>query len=112
MVLYIFVGMFVARVRSFGLGALIVVLSLIFFGFTGSKTAIGISLFTLILSVVVMRTCWLAFAIALVLVLLVGFNLCTVGSIDFESIRHLVEEFLPIRRSPDGPSSGSWRSST
>jgi O-Antigen ligase len=95
MVLFIFVGMFVARARSFGLGALIVVLSSIFLGFTGSKTAIGILPLTLILSAIVTRTRRPALAIALVLVLLVGFNLCTVGSIYFEPIRHLVEEFLP-----------------
>jgi hypothetical protein len=68
MVLFIFVGMFVARARSFGLGALIVVLSSVFLGFTGSKTAIGILPLTLILSAIVTRTRRPALAIALVLV--------------------------------------------
>lgn len=95
MVLFVIVGLFVARARSFGLGALIVVLSAIFLGFTQSKTAIALLPLTLILSAVVTRIARPAPAIALVAVLLAGFNLFTIGSIYFEPIRHLVEELLP-----------------
>ena len=95
MVLFIFVGMFVARARSFGLGALIVVLALTFLAFTGSKTAIGMLPLTLILSAVVTRTHKPALAIALVIVLLAGFNLFTVGSVYFEPVHHLIDALLP-----------------
>jgi O-antigen ligase len=95
MVLFIFIGMFVARARSFGVGALIVALSSIFLGFTESKSAIGILPLTLILSAIVLRTRRRAPAIALVLLLLAGFNLFTVGSIYFEPVHHLIAELLP-----------------
>jgi O-antigen ligase len=95
MVLFVIVGLFVARARSFGLGALIVVPAAIFLGFTQSKTAIALLPLTLILSAVVTRIERPVPAIALVAVLLGGFNLFTIGSIYFEPIRHLVEELLP-----------------
>ena len=95
MVLFIFVGMFVARARSFGLGALIVALSAIFLGFTGSKTAIAILPLTLALAAVMARIRRPAPAIALVLALLTGLNLLTVGSVFFEPERRLIEAWLP-----------------
>jgi O-antigen ligase len=95
MVLFIFVGMFVARARSFGLGALIVVLALTFLAFTGSKTAISMLPLTLILSAILTRTRKPALAIALVIVLLAGFNLFTVGSVYFEPVHHLIDALLP-----------------
>ena len=56
MVLFIFVGFFVARVRSFALGGVIVALAAIFLIFTQSKTAIGVLPLTLILSHVIIRS--------------------------------------------------------
>jgi len=95
MVLFVFVGMFVARARSFGLGALIVLLSAIFLGFTQSETAMAMLPLTLILSAVVARLRRPAPAIALVAALLAGFNLFTIGTVFVEPVRHLVEELLP-----------------
>ena len=67
MVLFIFIGMFVARVRSLALGAAIVVLSAIFLGFTQSKTAIGVLPLALILSAIIARSRRPALGIALVI---------------------------------------------
>ena len=42
MVLFVFIGIYVARMRSFALGAAIVALAALFLAFTQSKTAIGV----------------------------------------------------------------------
>ena len=73
MVLFIFIGLYVARARSLALGGLIVMLSAIFLAFSQSKTAIGVLPLAFILSSIIGRTrspalgvasslpCWLAF---------------------------------------------------
>ncbi|HXQ84712.1 MAG TPA: O-antigen ligase [Xanthobacteraceae bacterium] len=95
MVLFIFIGMFVARVRSFALGAAIVVLSAIFLGFTQSKTAIGVLPLALILSAIIARTRGPALGIALVTVIVIAFNLFSVGTVLFEPVRKLIESTMP-----------------
>ena len=55
MVLFVFIGIFVARVRSLGLGAVIVALALPFLYFTHSKTAIAALPLALIVSVIMAR---------------------------------------------------------
>ncbi len=50
MVLFIFIGFYVARMRSFALGGMIVVLSAIFLAFSQSKTAIGVLPLALLLA--------------------------------------------------------------
>jgi O-antigen ligase len=95
MVLFIFIGMFVARVRSFALGAAIVVLSAVFLGFTQSKTAIGVLPLALLLSAIIARCRGPALGIALVTALIVGFNLFSVGTVLFEPVRKLIESIMP-----------------
>jgi len=95
MVLFIFIGMFVARVRSFALGAAIVVLSAIFLGFTQSKTAIGVLPLALILSAIIARTRGPALGIVLVTVIVIAFNLFSVGTVLFEPVRKLIESIMP-----------------
>ena len=55
MVLFVFIGMFVARVRSLGLGAVIVALALPFLYFTHSKTAMAALPLALIVSIIMAR---------------------------------------------------------
>jgi len=95
MVLFIFIGMFVARMRSLALGAVIVVLSAVFLAFTQSKTAIGVLPLVLILSAIVSRGRRPAIGIALVVVLLALFNLFSVGTVIFEPVRQLIVSIMP-----------------
>jgi len=95
MVLFVFVGIFVARMRSFALGALIVVLAGIFLAFTMSKNAIGVFPLVLILSRIIARGRRPAVGLTLILIILFIFNLFSVGSVLFESIYRLNEAFMP-----------------
>lgn len=95
MVLFIFVGMFVARARSFALGGLIVVLAGIFLGFTQSKTAIGVLPLVLLLAAIVARGRGPALGVILVAILVVGFNLFSVGTVVFEPVHKLVASIMP-----------------
>lgn len=94
MVLFIFIGMFVARMRSLALGGAIVVLATAFLMFTQSRTAIGVLPLVLVLSAVIARSRRPATGIGLVLVVLALFNLCSVGSVYFEPVRRLVESIM------------------
>jgi O-antigen ligase len=95
MVLFIFIGMFVARVRSFALGALIVALAGVFLAFTMSKNAIGVLPLVLILARIIARGSRPAVGTTLVLAILFIFNLFSVGSVLFEPIYRLNEAFMP-----------------
>jgi len=95
MVLFIFIGMFVARTRSFALGAFIVVPALIFLFFTQSKTDISALPLVLILAAAIARGRGPAVAIMLVIALVAVVNLLSVGSIYFEPVRNLVETVMP-----------------
>lgn len=95
MVLFIFVGMFVARMRSFALGSLIVALAGVFLAFTESKNAIGVFPLVLILSRIIARGRRPAVGLTLVLMILFIFNLFSVGSVLFEPIYRLNEAFMP-----------------
>ena len=55
MVLFVFIGLFVARMRSRALGGLIVALAVIFLAFAESKTAIGVMPLAFILAAIIAR---------------------------------------------------------
>ncbi len=95
MVLFIFIGLFIARMRSFGLGAVIAALASAFLVFTQSKTAIAMLPLALILSALVVRIRRPAMGIALVVLVVAAFNVFSVGSIYFDPIRNLVDAILP-----------------
>jgi len=95
MVLFIFVGLFVARTRSFPLGAVIVALSSVFLAFTQSKTAIGLLVPVLIMSHVIAGSRRPFIGILLVVAVLAVFNLFTVGTVVFPPIRNLIESIMP-----------------
>jgi O-antigen ligase len=95
MVLFVFIGIFVARVRSLGLGAVIVMLALPFLYFTHSKTAMAALPLTLIVSVIMARAAKPANGIAVALSLLVALNLLSIGSIYFAPIHAVVDAIMP-----------------
>jgi len=95
MVLFIFIGFYVARVRSFALGGVIVVLSAVFLAFTESKTAMGVLPLVLILSAIIGHSRKPGLGIALVIGILLIFNLCSIGTVMFEPVRKLMEAIMP-----------------
>jgi len=95
MVLFVFIGLFVARMRSVGLGALIAALASTFLIFTQSKTAFAMLPLALMLSALIARVRSPAIGIVLALLVVVSFNVFSVGSIYFEPARNLVDLILP-----------------
>ena len=95
MVLFVFVGFYVARMRSFALGGAIVVLAAIFLGFTESKTAIGVLPVALLLSGIIGRSRNATLGIALVVTVLFIFELCSVGTVIFEPMQKLMQAIVP-----------------
>jgi O-antigen ligase len=95
MVLFIFVGFYVARMRSFALGGSIVLLAAVFLAFTQSKTAIGVLPLALLLSAIINHTRKPALGIFLVVGILFIFNLTSVGTVVFEPMRKLMEAIMP-----------------
>ena len=95
MVLFIFIGLFVARVRSLVLGLFIVALAGTFLIFTHSKTALTLVLPVLLISAIVVRCRRPTIGITIALTTLFALNLFSVGSIFFESIRDVIGAILP-----------------
>jgi O-antigen ligase len=95
MVMIVFIGLFVARMRSLALGGLITALALIFLGFSQSKTAIGVMPLVFILAGIISRSRRPMVGIALVVIILAAFNLFSVGTVIFEPVRKLVEMVMP-----------------
>lgn len=94
MVLFVFIGLFVARIRAVALGALIVVLAAAFLFFTHSKTAIVALPLVLMISAVMARVRRPALGVALALSILVVLNVFSVGSVYSEPIRNLLDMVL------------------
>jgi O-antigen ligase len=95
MVLFVFIGIFVARLRSLGLGAVIVALALPFLYLTHSKTAMAALPLTLIVSVIMSRAAKPKNGVAVVLAIVAFLNLLSVGSIYIEPIRAVVDAIMP-----------------
>ena len=95
MVLFIFVGLFVARVRSVALGGVIVVLATIFLIFTESKTAIGVLVPVMVISHVIVHSRRPWPGLALTIGVIAAFNLASVGSVAFAWVRDLISMVLP-----------------
>ena len=94
MAAFVFIGLFVARVRSAGLGALIFVLAAIFLYFTQSKTSLAILPLALGVSVLLTRIRRPAFGITLALAPVLILNLFSVGSVYFEPVQALLATVL------------------
>jgi O-antigen ligase len=95
MVLFIFVGMFVARMGSAALGSLIVVLATIFLAFTQSKTAIGVLPLVFVLGWIITHSRKPIIGVTIVLLVLAVFELASVGTVLFEPVRKLVGSIMP-----------------
>lgn len=95
MVLFVFIGIFVARVRSLGLGTIIVALALPFLYFTHSKTAMAALPLALIVSAIMARAAKPKNGITVALGLLVALNLLSIGSIYIAPIRAVVDAVMP-----------------
>jgi O-antigen ligase len=90
MAMFLFIGLFVARVRNLGLGVLIIALALPFLYFTHSKTAFDALPLTFIVSAVMARVRKPATGIAVALGVLALLNLISIGSIYIEPVRAVV----------------------
>jgi O-antigen ligase len=95
MVMIIFIGLFVMRMRSLALGGAIVALALIFLGFSQSKTAMGVLPLVFILSAIISHSRRPAIGITLVVAILFAFNLFSVGTVVFEPVHQLVAMVMP-----------------
>jgi O-antigen ligase len=94
MVLFVFIGLFVARVRSGLLGAAIVVLASTFLLFTQSKTSIAVLPLVLLVSVIMPRIRRPLVGIAFALSIVLAFNVLAIGSVYSEPIRNLLDLVL------------------
>jgi O-antigen ligase len=95
MVLFIFIGFYVARMRSFALGSAIVALAGIFLALTESKTAIGVLPIALILSGIIGRSRRAALGVTVVVAALFIFELCSVGTVIFAPMQQLMQAIMP-----------------
>jgi len=87
MSLFVFVGLFVARVRNVSLGAAIVALSAVFLVFSHSKTAIALLPLVLIVSWLVTHARRGAYAMMAAIGALALLNLVSLGSIFSDAVR-------------------------
>ena len=94
MALFIFIGLFVARMRSLIVGGLIVVLSAIFLWFAQSKTPITLVPLVMLIAPAIMAIRWTALRVAVCLALCAFLNVFTVGSVYFEPVRALLESAM------------------
>jgi O-antigen ligase len=90
----VFVGLFVARGRSFFLGAMIAAPALIFLFFTQSKTSMAMLPLVLIISTIMSWIRRPVVGIAIALSGLAGFSILSVGSAYSEAIRAVVDTVL------------------
>lgn len=95
MVLFVFIGMFVARVRSLILGSLIVGSALVFLLFTQSKTAIAMLPITLAVVALINRIRRPALGIGFGLFVVGAFLVLSIGSLLSEQVRDLLDMILP-----------------
>lgn len=94
MVMLFFVGLFVARARSLGLGALIIALSLIFLVLTRSKTPIGMFPLAMIVAAVVTSARRPKVGISVALGVGIVLNLFTVGSVYIDPVRQVLDAVM------------------
>ncbi len=94
MALFVFMGLFVGRVRSATLGGAIAVLALVFLIFTHSKTSIAMLPVVMIVSAIMTRVRSRVFGIAVALSGIVLFNLISLGSLYFEPLRNFLDLVL------------------
>jgi O-antigen ligase len=95
MVIFVFIGLFVAKVRNVPFGLSIVIPAAVFLIFTAAKTSTALLLFILMVSAICAWTTsrWLRAVVALSLLVLL--NGATIGSIFLEPVKAIVDVILP-----------------
>ena len=94
MVIFIFTGLFAARMRNAAIGGIIIVLALPFLYFTHSKTSLALLPVVYVMSLVMARMRRPAFGIGIALAVLLGLNIISIGSIYLPPIRSLVDAIM------------------
>ncbi len=94
MVIFVFIGIFVARERSPGFGAIILAMALPFLYFTHSKTAIAALPIVYFGSLIMSRVRRPAAGIGFALLILLLLNLISIGSVYFTPIHDLVDVIM------------------
>jgi O-antigen ligase len=94
MALFVFIGLFVGRVRSAALGGVIAILASVFLIFTHSKTSIAMLPVVLIVSAIMPRVRSRVLGIAVALSGIALFNLISLGSLYFEPLRNFLDLVL------------------
>jgi O-antigen ligase len=94
MVLFIFIGLLVARVRNIALGAMIAALAFTFLLFTQSKTSIAVLPIALIVSALLARIRRPAIGVTIAFSIVVALNFLSIGSLYLESVRNLLDTIL------------------
>jgi O-antigen ligase len=95
MVVFVFIGLFVAKVRGPAFGWSIIIPAAIFLIFTAAKTSTALLLFILLISVVCAWTTSRLLRALVSLTLLVLLNAATIGSIFSEPVKAIVDVILP-----------------
>jgi O-antigen ligase len=95
MVVFIFIGIFVARAASRLAGATIIVASSVFLVFTMSKSPMGLLPLAAGLAYLVLQARRPAAKWALLIAIVLAVNLLTIGTVAFEPIHTLVADVMP-----------------
>ena len=94
MVIFIFSGLLAARLGNFVFGAAIVAPALPFLYFTHSKTAMAAMVLAYVISVIASRVRTQATGFAVVLSVLIGLNLISIGSVYIAPVHTLVDAIM------------------
>lgn len=95
MALFVFVGLFIAKARSLALGLSIVTAAATFLIFSEAKAALLLIPLVLALSFACMRTRSFGARVVVILAVLVGLSIVTLGSLYFPAIRAIDAALLP-----------------
>jgi O-antigen ligase len=91
MAIFVFVGLFVARMRSRALGIAIVAAAVVFMIFTKSKTPIGLLPLTLVMAWMIARLRRPALGVAIAAGTVALFNLFSIGSVYFDPVLEILK---------------------
>jgi O-antigen ligase len=91
MAIFVFVGLFVARMRSLALGSVIVAAAVVFLIFSNSKTPIGLLPLALIAAWFIARLRRPALGMAIAAGMIALFNLFSIGSVYFEPVLEILQ---------------------
>jgi O-antigen ligase len=91
MAIFVFVGLFVARMRSRALGVAIVAVAVVFLVMTRSKTSIGLLPLTLLLTWLITQMRRPLAGVVIAAGTVAAFNLFSIGSVYFDSVQAILQ---------------------